>query len=329
MPRPSPGKRFAPKMTMMIARMINSSGSPMRPMVKLPSPEIVPSCARLFLSFFLIFLAISAIAVRSAAQFVSGVNLVEVYATVSDARGEPVTGLAEGDFIVDEDGVRQEIRTFARGRLPLSIAIGIDRSFSVPRDTLTAATRAVSGLLGELAPADQSMVLAIGAESEVLAPLSTDRQPAQDALRALTTWGTTPLYDATARAVDAIQHASGRRALVLISDGTDRYSAMSASEVIAHVRRRDVLVYTVAVGRTQPPVFAELAAVTGGRSAHVTSLSRLPATLDGIARELRSQYLLGYVPANPDAERGRWRSIHVSVARPGVRVRARDGYVVP
>ena len=65
------------------------------------------------------------------AQFTSGVNLVEVYATVTDRQGEPVTGLTAGRFPVSEDGARQTITTFAAGEFPLAVAIGLDRSFSM------------------------------------------------------------------------------------------------------------------------------------------------------------------------------------------------------
>jgi VWFA-related protein len=72
-------------------------------------------------------------------------------------------------------------------------------------------------------------------------------------------------------------------------------------------------------------VFAELAAATGGRSVQAGEPSQLSAALSGIARDLRSQYLLGYTPA-PDGGERVWRSIQVRVQRPGVVVRARDGY---
>ena len=114
------------------------------------------------------------------AQFTSGVNLVEVYATVSDRQGEPVSGLTASDFMIAEDGVRQSISTFAAGEFPLAIAIGLDRSFSMGgRDNrLGVAKSAARTLVGALRPADQVMVVAIGGETEVVAPLSNDRAAA-------------------------------------------------------------------------------------------------------------------------------------------------------
>jgi Ca-activated chloride channel homolog len=262
----------------------------------------------------------------SALQFTSGVDLVEVYATVTDSRGEVVAGLTRDDFIVEEDGRRQEVRTFSAGEFPLALAVGIDRSFSMARVGLPGVVRAVRGFLTGLRPEDQTMLVGIGSETEVLAPLSRERGPALAALDHLDPWGTTPLYDATLSAIDAIQSAAGRRALILISDGTDRYSETRAADLLDRIRRKDVLIYPVAVGRTRDAVFTEMATVTGGRSFQVANVAGLPASLSSIAGELRFQYLLGYAPT-----RGRpgWRSIQVRVNRSDVRVRAREGYVTP
>jgi Ca-activated chloride channel homolog len=262
------------------------------------------------------------------AQFTSGVNLVEVYATVTDGRGEPVTGLTAADFRIAEDGAPQTVSTFAPGAFPLSIAIGIDRSFSMGgRDNrLAVAKSAARTLVGALRPEDQVMIVAIGGDTAIVAPLSADRTSALAAIDRLDVWGSTPLYDATLAALDAIEPARGRRALVLLSDGADRDSATTAGDLVQGARARDVLTYPVAIGAMRPPVFAELAAATGGRSFFVRDPAALHATMTAIARELRFQYLLGYVPSRERAGEPSWHAIEVTVRRADVRVRARDGY---
>ena len=262
-------------------------------------------------------------------QFTSGVNLVEVYATVTDSQGQPVAGLTAADFGIREDGAAQTISAFAAGEFPLSIAIGLDRSFSMGgRDNrLGLAKSAARTLVGALRPDDQVMVVAIGGETAIVAPLSADRGAALSAIGRLDAWGTTPLYDATLGALDAIQPARGRRALVLISDGTDRYSGATAADLIDRARQHDVMVYPVAIGAARPPLFAELAAATGGRSFFVREPAALITTMAAIARELRFQYLLGYVPSRERSGDPSWHGIDVTVARSRLRVRAREGYV--
>jgi Ca-activated chloride channel family protein len=262
------------------------------------------------------------------AQFTSSVNLVEVYATVTDRHGEAIAGLTAADFRVAEDGAPQTISAFASGEFPLSIAIGLDRSFSMggADNRLGVAKSAARTLVGALRPADQVMIVAIGGETAIAAPLSTDRAAALAAIDRLDAWGTTPLYDATLGALDAIQPARGRRALVLLSDGTDRYSDTTAAELLDRARRHDALIYPVAIGAARPPVFAELASATGGRSFFAREPAALISTMTAIARELRSQYLLGYTPARQRSAGPSWHAIDVTVARPDVRVRARTGY---
>ena len=291
----------------------------MRPMGLSPCGAIVPC-------ILLAGLTLADPAVVRAFQFTSGDSAVEVYATVTDARGEPVAGLQATDFGILEDGKPQAISTFAAGEFPLAVAVAVDRSFSVSADRLTAAASAARSFVEHLRPADQVMVLAIGSEVETVAPLSADRTAAVTALGRLERWGTTPLYDATLAALDIIQHASGRRALILLSDGEDRYSRTTSDALIAEARRRDVLVYPVATGRKRSDLFVELASVTGGRSFQAAERREFEAALGAIARELRLQYLLGYTPTG-DERRG-WRSIRVTVSRPDAKVRARDGYNV-
>jgi Ca-activated chloride channel homolog len=259
-------------------------------------------------------------------QFSAGVSLVEVYATVTDARGEPVAGLPQDAFSVSEDGAVQVVSAFAAGDVPLSLAVGLDRSFSVPRPQLLAITRATKAFLDELRPADRTLLLAIGSRPEVLAPLGASRDEIRQALDALDSWGTTPLHDAAIAAIDAIAATSGRRALILFSDGADRYSEASAADVVRHAKARDVIVYPIAIGRQRPPLFAEIAAATGGRSFHAVEASSLRTALTAIARELRAQYLLGYAPTAAADVGPRWRTIQVRVDRPDVRVRFREGY---
>ena len=262
-------------------------------------------------------------------QFSSGVNVVEVYATVVDKQGRPVRDLSQEDFVVREQGDVQQVTTFAAGEFTLSVAIALDRSFSMAGERLATAKSAARLFLGELRPADESMLIGIGSTTEVLAPLSSNRASQYGVLSALDAFGTTGLYDSIIAAIEAVQPARGRRALVLLSDGSDRYSTATGAQALARARASDVIVYPVAFGSTRAAIFAELAALTGGRSFHVREPRQLPETLRAIASELRHQYLLGYSPAKaPVPGSQEWRDISVITRRPALTVRARDGYLV-
>jgi len=254
---------------------------------------------------------------------------VEVYATVTDRGGQPVMGLNAADFAVLEDRVPQAITTFAAGEFPLSVTIALDRSFSMAGDRLALSKQAARTFIAALRPSDEVMVLAIGSEITTITPPVSAREAAATRWESIDAWGTTPLYDATAQALDAIAERSGRRALILISDGSDRDSHTTATDLIALARQSNVLVYPVAIGGTKPPVFAELANVTGGRTFFIDDPRRLESQLAALAHELRFQYLLGYTPSRDAKSDPGWRAIEVTVSRPDVRVRARDGYLAP
>ena len=277
----------------------------------------------------MVVLAALAIPMRAAGQFRAAVNAVEVYASVTDGKGEPVTGLRREQFTVLEDGAVQPVETFIEGDFPLSVAVAIDRSLSMAGERLATAKAAARTLLGELRPSDQSMVIAISGRVEPVAPLSADRAGQLEAIDRLDAWSTTALHDAIVAAIDQVQAGTGRRALVLLSDGHDRYSEHSAADVLTRARESDVMVYPVALGRSRPGLFAEIAAATGGRSFHARDRRALDDVMRQVARELRHQYLLGYSPARPLTEGpGEWRTIRVRVdGSAGARVRARDGYV--
>jgi VWFA-related protein len=181
--------------------------------------------------------------------------------------------------------------------------------------------------VASLKPADRVMLISISGEVEILAPLSTDRQPLLAALDGLDPWSTTSLNDAVIRSLDLLEGESGRRAIVVLSDGVDRYSDATDADVLARARRSDVLVYPIAIGRDLPRFFPELSSLTGGRSFHLREPRKLQSTLETIAEDLGAQYLLGYAPAaHPAPGDTDWRSITVTVDRPDVTVRARSGY---
>lgn len=264
---------------------------------------------------------------RPDAQFSTSVDLVEAYVTVVDRVGRPVEGLQAGDFELTEDGRPQAIQAFAAGDFSLAIALAVDHSASMAGRPLTLAVAAARGFLDRLRPDDQAMAIGISSDVEVAAPLSTDRDRLAEALAGLQPWGATSLNDAIVAALDLIGPGKGRRALIVLSDGEDRYSGTSEAGVLERARRAGVLVYPIAVGRHDSALFPRLAVLTGGRSFHPSDPKRLARALDDISRELRHQYLLGYAPARgqePGAET--WHAIQVRVRRPDVQVRARDGY---
>jgi Ca-activated chloride channel family protein len=263
------------------------------------------------------------------ATFSSQAQLVEVYATVTDANGELVTGLRQNDFQVYENNRIQTIEQFAFGEFPLTVALGVDRSWSMAGKPLELAKQASKSFLNQLKTGDRSMVVAISSTADIIAPLTADRFNQARLITALDPWSTTALRDAIVASLDRLESEPGRQALVLFSDGNDRYSSATEAEVIARARRSNALIYPITIGKQRPAFLTELAVLTGGRSFMLKDATELEKTLSTIARELRYQYLLGYAPSEPIMPgTHEWRSIRVALTanHAGLRLRARDGY---
>jgi Ca-activated chloride channel family protein len=286
---------------------------------------------RLATSLALAALLLAAVLAASpdARQFTSGVSAVEVYVSITDSKGMPVRGLTREDFELVEDGRAQAVSTFVAGKFPLTVALALDASFSMAGRPLQAVKSAARAFLRALRPEDESLIVGMSSRVEVVAAVDQPRTRQINVVDGLTAWGTTTLYDSVIASIEAVDGSKGRRALVILSDGDDRYSAASADETLMRARRSNVMVYPVALGKDRPEIFAELASITGGRSHYSRDYKGVEQILEGIAEQLREQYLLGYTPARPPvAGSGEWRSITVAVKRPGVTVRARDGYYV-
>lgn len=273
--------------------------------------------------------AVAMVAGPAEGQFTSSVSAVEVYVSVTDSTGMPVRGLTRDDFELAEDSKPQSISTFVAGGFPLTVALALDASFSMAGRPLQAVKAAARAFLGALRPEDESLIVGMSSRVEVVAAADAPRLRQVNAVDGLTAWGTTTLYDSVIASIDAVDASRGRRALVILSDGDDRYSGATADETLMRARRSNVMVYPVALGRERPEIFSELSSITGGRSYHSRDYKGVEQILVGIAEQLREQYLLGYTPTRPPVTgSSEWRSIKVVVRRPGVSVRARDGYYV-
>lgn len=279
-------------------------------------------------ALLLVLLPLAGMLAAAPAQFTSSVNAVEVYVSVLDGRGQPVRGLRHEDFELLEDGRPQGIATFVAGEFPLTAALALDASFSMAGQPLQAVKSAARAFLGALRDEDDSLLVGMSGRVDI-APADMSREGQLTVADNLSAWGTTTLYDAVVAAIEAVDASRGRRALVILSDGDDRDSRATAGDTVMRARRSNVMIYPVALGRERPAIFAELATVTGGRSYHSRDYKGVDQIVTGIADQLREQYLLGYTPSRPlTPGSDEWRSIQVRVKKPGVTVRARDGYYV-
>jgi Ca-activated chloride channel homolog len=190
-------------------------------------------------------------------RFRSGIELINVTATVTDNEGRFVGDLRKEDFSVYEDGKPQSISQFARDRVPVSLGILLDASGSMNAGQLKAAQAAISHLVFDLLDKqDELFFVEFGYSTRLTQGWTTDRKLIRHALEDVSgPTGDTALRDAIALALPTAQEGRHvKKALLVISDGNDTRSVVSASELRQAVMETDVLVYAVGVdsgSRTQ------------------------------------------------------------------------------
>jgi VWFA-related protein len=182
-------------------------------------------------------------------RFRSGVELINVNATVTDADGRFVRGLRQEDFRVYQDGELQEITQFANERVPVSLGILLDTSSSMDDAKMAAAREALNRFLLELlGPDDEVFLYRFDSSPELVHGWTTDKRKVSAALDRIVPAGSTAMFDALAEAVPLVQ--AGRhqkKALVLISDGNDTISRMLLQDLKAQIRSTEILIYAIGV----------------------------------------------------------------------------------
>ena len=182
-------------------------------------------------------------------RFRSGVDLVNVTATVVDRSGRFVPGLRQSDFIVYEENELQEVTHFSNERVPVSLGLVLDTSGSMVGEKLTNALMAVDRFLTKLlSPEDEMFLYKFSNYPELVQDWTTNRPALSRAIRRINANGGTAMYDAIAEAVPLAQTGQNRkRAIVLISDGNDTDSQVSLGDVKQMIRETEIMVYAIGI----------------------------------------------------------------------------------
>jgi len=182
-------------------------------------------------------------------RFKSGVELINVTATVSDSSGRFVPGLTKDDFIVYEDDVRQTVSQFSAERVPVSLGIALDTSGSMAGEKMDAARGALDRFLSELLDERDEVFLYRFSDSPVLLQgWTADKASVSRILGRVFPEGGTALYDAVSDAVPmATRGRNQKKALVIISDGNDTSSHVGIRDLKQQIRQSEVLVYAVGI----------------------------------------------------------------------------------
>jgi Ca-activated chloride channel family protein len=279
-------------------------------------------------------------------SFRSGVELVSLNVTVSDASSRYVTDLQQDEFQVYEDGVKQDVTFFNRTNLPIALSLLMDTSASMEARLPTAQEAAI-GFSRRLRSQDLAEVIDFDSRVTVLQPFTNSAAQLEQAIRRTSASGSTSLYNAVyialrdlkkviVKNVDEIR----RQSIIVLSDGEDTSSLLPFEEVLDLAKRSETVIYTIGLrdnsegaGKSRgfkeaEFVLRQLAQQTGGRPFFPSQVSELSSTYGQISDELSSQYTVGYTSKNGKHD-GAWRRVVVRVARPSLTARTKQGYFAP
>lgn len=257
------------------------------------------------------------------------VDLVEIYAAVTDRAGRPIEGLTAESFQVLVDGQPVAIGRFeVVDELPLTVGIVVDSSGSMA-SSLAEAMEAARDFLSEVIDVrDHAFSVGFSDEPVLLMPPTQDIDAVADSLGRLRAVGWTALHDAVVTGLYYFRGHPGQRVLVLLSDGDDTKSTYGYRDVLEYARRSGVAIYTVGLGVSRiggaQGKLRELATETGGRSFFISRAEELRGVYAEIEKELRSRYMLAVAP-QPSPDGDGYREVEVKVDQRGVRVRTARG----
>ncbi len=285
------------------------------------------------------------------------VNVVQLFFNVKDKKGALIPGLTKDDFELSEDGKPQTIKYFtAESNLPLTLGILIDSSGSQAR-VLDMEKQVGGAFLNDiLREKDEAFVIGFDVNVDLLQDFTNDVRRLKAALNKakINTGGSstgipglgggpvptsnprgTLLYDAVYLAAhDELAHEVGRKAMILLTDGEDQGSQLRIRDAIEAAQKSDSICYVLLIadrgfyggfGYSGDAEMKKLANETGGRVIEVgNKMDKLKEAFDQIARELRSQYNIGYTPTN-SAQDGTFRKIELK-SKQGYKIQTRSGY---
>jgi Ca-activated chloride channel family protein len=281
--------------------------------------------------------------------FRSGVDVVNLGVAVIDKAGAAVSGLTKDDFVVYEQGKKQELRYFAADgarlevgadgeRPPLHLGLVFDTSGSMAADMELARSAAIR-FLNRLPRAEDMTIVDFDTEVRIATYAQTDFTRLVARLRGRTPDGWTALWDAVGIYLGGSQDQAGQKVLIVFTDGGDTRSTLTYVDLLNALKASDVSVYAIGFLEHQPASvrtqqrlqLAQLADLTGGQAYFPVSMKEVESMYDRIVAEIDSRYLLGYVSTDRRTD-GAWRSVDVRLARPDLRqvkIRTRKGYFAP
>ena len=277
--------------------------------------------------------------------FGTGIEVINLNVSVTDAQNRYVIDLKKPDFAVFEDGIKQDLSLFTQENLPISLSLLLDGSASMD-DKLPFAQQAASRFVKTLRPQDNAQIVQFNDRITTLQDFTADHALLETGIKKSVAGGPTALHNALYVALKELNKLkkrgeTRRLAIIMLTDGEDTASLITDEQVIDLAKKTEINIYCISIRENRPQdrerlafsqavhLLTVLSRETGGQVHFPNSPTELEAIYDRIAEELRTQYSIGYVSSNARRD-GKWRRIVVRTPEhDNLQIRHKLGYYAP
>jgi Ca-activated chloride channel family protein len=251
---------------------------------------------------------------------------INVYVSVADANGNPVSSLKDDDFTLLENGESVEVTdVFQAGEQgPVTVILTIDRSGSmIDLGKIEAAKQAAFTFVDHMRPEDRTGVVVFNTKVEIIQPITSDKEALRAAINSIQAFGDTAMYDALWESLTLLQGNEGRKAIILLSDGLDNSSPHTFDEVMSLVNQTEASIYTIGLGdptaglgstsAVNEEALQSLASESNGEYFFAPGPDALQDLYQKLSLRLQSEYRITYTTPNT-LRNGVERGIQVQIA---------------
>lgn len=265
----------------------------------------------------------------------SNFPIIHSYVTVTDNQGNPINGLTAANFTVQEDGINESPITVTQmggGAVPISAALVIDRSGSMDGQPIQDAKTAAKTFVNQMGTNDKAAIISFSTSVSVNQSFTSNKNLLINAINSIYSDGYTAIYDACIEAVNQIHSQSGRKAIILMTDGGDNSSSSSIQEAINSAMQGNVPVFTIGLGLSQgsseEQQLQQIANNTGGHYYYAPNSSDLQQIYQLISQQLQNQYKITYTTHNTNRD-GTTRTVQITANYQGKSDTKTKTYVAP
>lgn len=262
-------------------------------------------------------------------------RLVVLHCSVLDRGGKLIMNLPQSDFRVLENNVEQPVRVFRREDIPVSMGLVVDNSGSM-RDKRQRVEAAAIKLVKASNRQDEVFIVNFNDDAYLDVPFTNELPKLEEGVARIDSRGGTAMRDAISMSIDHVkgEGKKDKKVLLVVTDGNDTASGgITLEKLVEKAHKSEVLIYAIGIlgkedqrdAKKAKRAIDALTKASGGASFYPNDLVEVESLAEQVAHDIRSQYVIGYSPTNPNLD-GSFRTIKVVAAGGRYSVRTRTGY---